>query len=103
MHSIQVMMDMLNSFESPDAIADFLTKRGIKGELQDRDYCVLSNWFLNETDATGCSTTETNISVEEMDGWDYRTHEMVPNAVTTEFIQKFDAGVYPQLICEDCG
>lgn len=97
MNKIGMMIEQLNSFGSPSAIAEFLTENGIKGDLQDGDSCVISNWFLTETDAVGCSTTEEKIIIEG-EYWHY--WEMVPNPITVEFIRNFDDYQYPELVID---
>lgn len=94
----QLMMDTLNAFESPDEIADFLRMNGVKGEVQDGEACVITNWFLTETDALACSTTERMVTVmdENYNDWVYDTSDTV-----NQFIVAFDDWAYPELIVDD--
>lgn len=102
MNTIQDMIDKLNSFESPDAIADFFSEVGVKGDRADTESCVITNWFLSETNATGCSTSCALIIVDE----EFTSWTMVPNEAVSEFIESFDDGYYPELVtpcnCEEC-
>lgn len=94
------MMATLNSFDGPEAVADFLSSKGIKGEVQDGEACVISNWFLTETEARGCSTTEVKITIldENSLDWEFETSDSVH-----QFIVLFDHWAYPHLIIENDG
>ncbi len=100
---IEQMMDKLNAFESPEAIAGFFKQKGIRGDQNDGESCVITNWFLTETDAVGCSTTESTITID--DGH-FNQYQMTPTDVVAEFITEFDNGAWPELVsqcgCDDC-
>jgi hypothetical protein len=88
----------INALETPDLIHDFLVEKGITGERQDAESCVITNYILTETDAIGCSTTADEIIVDDDDyePWSFGTSE----AMST-FIEAFDSGWYPDLVTTD--
>ncbi len=100
MAHIKEVMDKLNSFETSDDVAQFLMEKGAKGNVQDSDSCVISNWILTETEALGCTTTETSIRIEVAEEGYYNTWEFIPTEPVEEFITKFDDWQYPSLIWE---
>lgn len=107
MSTIESVVNHLNSLETEDLIAEFLLSKGAKGDLQDGESCVITNYILGETDAIGCTTTETEIIVEDDN---YYPHSFETTGPVHNFIKMFDSGYYPDLIdermnecCEDCG
>jgi hypothetical protein len=107
MSSIESVVNHLNSFETEDLIAEFLRSKGAKGEMQDGESCVITNYILGETDAIGCSTTEAEIIVEDDN---YDAHSFATTGAVHSFIKLFDQGYYPDLVderefecCEECG
>lgn len=97
MNKFEEMMGKLNSFEEPDGIAAFLMEAGVQGDMQDAESCVITNWFLMNTNAVECTTTEEKITVgDEL----YHTWEFVPNDIVTRFIKQFDDYEYPELVAK---
>lgn len=85
-------VNILNDFKDVDALAAFLREAGIKGEKQDAESCVLTNWILNNVDCFGASTSdEFYIDAGDSDG----TYPI--SDCCQKFIQMFDDGFYPEL------
>lgn len=99
MSQFDTVLNHLFSLETPDSIAEFLESKGARGEMQDGESCVITNYILGETDAIGCSTTEAEIIVE--DDY-YNAHSFGTTPAVSEFIHLFDQGYYPQLVDESC-
>lgn len=99
MAEINDLFNVLNSFETSGEIAAFLIEKGVKGDVQDGESCVLTNWFLTETDAIGCTTTEENIMVEDQNFITWKL--MIAETPISEFITEFDDWQYPELIWSD--
>lgn len=99
MIAVEVLVDKLNSFQSPQEIADFFKGIGIKGNPGETRSCVISNWIMQESEEEFV-TTSTAIKVwngyyEDDDNLKakYYTSESVCN-----FITRFDNQHYPELV-----
>lgn len=91
----------LNNLESPDIIAEFLTKMGVTGAVNDGETCVISNWLMTSTDNYDITTTPDEIIVCS-DYYAQKDVEVFPlESTVTEFIKAFDEGKYPQLISDN--
>lgn len=97
---VGVLVDKLNSFETPLEIADFLRSQDVQGGKADATSCVISNWIIRESGARRVSTSSdikvwefgTRASTEDVE----KIHKV--SAVVTDFITMFDGGEYPDLV-----
>lgn len=93
------LVDTLNRFETPDAIADYLRGFGIKGDVEDSESCVISNWIMQNVDCAGVSTSD-EIHVYGYDWVDQGSADYEISTCVKMFIDLFDRGFYPDLVIE---
>lgn len=102
MADFSVVMDKLQSFETAEDIAEFLKGYGIKARPGKSRYCAISEFVAIETNSpivltsTGMVSTYTN----KLDGPAELDRRAECTNVMSEFIVKFDQGLYPDLISD---
>ena len=92
---IDRFMEKLNSFDSSQDLADFLTEERVKGYKADSDSCVISNWL---EDKTGFDvSTEDEIRFYSFGQFGEVVSVRDISQVVKNFIEEFDEGKHPQL------
>lgn len=87
--NVPTTVNLLNSFESPKEIAEFLINQNVQGRTASEAHCVISKWITKET---GYDVFTDN-SYVTCDDDSYEISDPV-----ADFIEQFDSGVYPELV-----
>ena len=93
------LVDTLNRFETPDAIAEFLRGFEVKGDVEDSESCIISNWIMQNVDCAGVSTSD-EIHIYGYNWLEDGSADYEISNCVKQFIELFDRGFYPDLIIE---
>lgn len=91
--SVLAQINRLMTLRTPDAIAAFFRREGVKGVRAVDEECVIARWL---TDTCG-GPVEVGSCVIDISGSDTREHIACLSGAVIGFISKFDEGVYPDL------
>lgn len=100
MAELSVVMDKLQSFETPDELADYFRGYGIVAEPRNARTCAISQFVKIET---GQSVTTSMASVclfadeEQTELLESYEH----TGAMEDFVEMFDKGYYPDLVVQD--
>lgn len=104
MFDIQVLLDKLNSFQTADEVADFLTQQGVTGQRLKADSCVVTNWLrpLVGTFLTTSSMGVVQWNCNPVIDWDAEPiGEFEHSRAVSAFIIRFDNGEFPHLVTRE--
>ncbi len=84
-------------FKTADEVAEFLRERGIKGQIGNLNRCPIAE-YVNGASGVNCEVDDDSVAVAFNDDAEAK---YIMSAAMKEFVQKFDAGDYPDLILEE--
>jgi hypothetical protein len=110
--TVPEVLDKLNSLGSPDQIALFFQQEGIQAEPGRSETCAVAEYIRQETQVSKVIVTPTSVSMLvdkflpplaatpwDTESFHFKDEVDYPTPPTVqEFINKFDAGEYPQLL-----
>lgn len=97
----QVAFDKIASFETVQEVRKFLQYEGITGLPAMAAQCPISNYMTGLT-GRPFVTYRTIHTSAETPGWTRDTHWVVQTPpVLFEFIESFDAGLFPELVSQE--
>ena len=106
MYDVQVLMDKISGFETPDEIADLLREHDVKGCREKSRQCALAQMFRKTTNATYAAFGLVGSSISTTEGYDDTNDDFLGELVNYDntdamqiFIHHFDGGNYPDLEC----
>lgn len=97
--NISSLVDQLNEFESPDAIAEFLQSKGVKGYRAEASACPISNWIHLNVEILDAVTEDTLKVWYDSDISDYEEFFFSDNVI--KFIERVDNYDYPELLIKE--
>ncbi len=84
--------------DTPDAVADRLRALGIKGVQGDACFCPIARFLDSDSTPYRCAAVTDLSSIVDSPAEDYRTLQVSNPAPVAEFIGRFDAGIYLDLV-----
>jgi hypothetical protein len=102
MIEIGVLVDKLNSMETPKEIAEFLMSQGIKGQKSSARQCPISTWISRESGRVA-STVLGAVFELEIGNPSHMKDRFDLSETVDEFIMAFDKRQYPSLISDEGG
>lgn len=96
----QVAYDKLCNFQTSQELREYFQQENIKGILGISTMCPIANWFQDTIDVGNDVDVEDTIMVFHPNG-DIQRFEHTE--ATSNFISKFDCGLYPELISGNPG
>lgn len=98
MADISVVADKLQGFETADDLAEFFRGYGIIAQPMNSRACAITQFVVEETGETNVCTTTTTCFIE--DEYGEQTFAFLHTPAMSDFVKKFDTGVYPDLVEE---